>query len=64
MQDRGGRDVLDDEPLTPAGAAVDDAPPEQAPEAINDRSSRIPPMEVQSLTQMPHWINQTNSGRA
>ena len=56
--------MLDDEPLTHAGAAVDDAPPEQAPEAINDRSSRIPPMEVQSLTQMPHRINQTNSGRA
>ena len=40
MEDKGERDVLDDEPLTHAGAAVDDAPPEQAPEAINDRSSR------------------------
>ena len=42
MQDEGGRDVLDDEPLTHAGAAVDDASPEpeRAPEAINDRSSR------------------------
>src|SRR3954470_9814249 len=42
MQDNGERDVLDDERLTHAGAAVDDAPPEpeQAPEAINDRSSR------------------------
>ena len=32
--------MLDDEPLTHAGAAVGDAPPEWAPEAINDRSSR------------------------
>jgi hypothetical protein len=32
--------VRDNEPLTRAGAAVDDAPPEQAPEAINDRSPR------------------------
>jgi Ribose/xylose/arabinose/galactoside ABC-type transport systems, permease components len=39
MADKEARDLLDDEPLTHAGAAVDDAP-EQAPEAINDRSSR------------------------
>src|SRR3954449_4987991 len=40
MDDKKARDVLDDEPLTHAGAAAVDAPPEQAPEAINDRSSR------------------------
>src|SRR4051812_40935877 len=40
MDDKKARDVLDDEPLTHAGAAVDDAPSEQEPEAINDRSSR------------------------
>ena len=58
MQDEGGRDVLDDEPLTHAGAAVDDAPPEpeQAPEAINDRSSRAIKAVLLALKAGPLFI--------
>ena len=50
--------MLDDEPLTHAGAAVDDAPPEpeQAPEAINDRSSRAIKAVLLALKAGPLFI--------
>lgn len=56
MQDNGRPDVLDDERLTHAGAAVDDAPPEQAPEAINDRSSRTIKAVLLALKAGPLFI--------
>jgi ribose transport system permease protein len=56
MQDNGRPDVLDDEQLTHAGAAVDDAPTEQAPEAINDRSSRTIKAVLLALKAGPLFI--------
>jgi ribose transport system permease protein len=56
MQDNGRPDVLDDERLTHAGAAFDDAPPEQAPEAINDRTSRTIKAVLLALKAGPLFI--------
>ncbi len=56
MQDNGRPDVLDDERLTHAGAAVDGAPTEQAPEAINYRTSRTIKAVLLALKAGPLFI--------